>query len=87
MAINHSGGPCGARFDYVYGVVERTISGYDNASLWSVDLLLCESILLKSHWVMVAMDQYTRRIIGPTGRGLKISGGNRCRLYEFIYRF
>ena len=24
----------------------------------------CESILLKTHWVMVVMDQYTRRIIG-----------------------
>ena len=32
--------------------------------MWSVDLFRCESILLKSHWVMVVMDQYTRRIIG-----------------------
>jgi len=43
-------------------------------SLWSIDLFRCESILLKSHWVMIVLDQYTRRIIGfavhsgdPTG--------------------
>ena len=33
-------------------------------SLWSIDLFRCESIVLKSHWVMVVMDLYTRRIIG-----------------------
>jgi len=33
-------------------------------SLWSVDLFRCESIHLRSHWVMVVMDQFTRRIIG-----------------------
>jgi putative transposase len=32
--------------------------------LWSVDLFRTESILLKSYWVMVVMDVYTRRIIG-----------------------
>jgi putative transposase len=25
-------------------------------SLWNVDLFRCESIVLKSHWVMVVMD-------------------------------
>jgi putative transposase len=33
-------------------------------SLWSVDLFRCESILLRSFWVMVVMDVFTRRIIG-----------------------
>jgi len=33
-------------------------------SLWSVDLFRCESILLKSFWVMVVMDVFTRRIVG-----------------------
>ncbi|MBN4055252.1 helix-turn-helix domain-containing protein [bacterium AH-315-K03] len=33
-------------------------------SLWSVDLFRCESITLKSHWVLVVMDQFSRRIIG-----------------------
>ena len=41
-----------------------TSIGHAKDSLWSVDLFRCESILLKSHWVMVVMDQYTRRIIG-----------------------
>jgi len=39
--------------------------GHSKDSLWSVDIFRCESILLKSHWVMVVMDQiYTayRRI-------------------------
>ncbi|MDH3466470.1 MAG: hypothetical protein OES26_11305 [Gammaproteobacteria bacterium] len=30
-------------------------------SLWSVDLFRFESITLKSHWVLVVMDQFTRR--------------------------
>jgi transposase InsO family protein len=33
-------------------------------SLWSLDLFRCESLALKSHWVMVVMDQCTRRIVG-----------------------
>jgi hypothetical protein len=33
-------------------------------SLWSVDLFRCESIRLKSHWVLVVMDQFTRRLTG-----------------------
>ena len=43
-----------------------TTLGHAKDSLWSVDLFRRESILLKSHWVMVIMDQYTRRIIGLT---------------------
>jgi hypothetical protein len=38
--------------------------GHMKDSLWSVDLFRCESILLCSHWVMVVMDVFTRRIIG-----------------------
>ena len=45
-----------------------TTLGHTKDSLWSVDLFRCESILLKSHWVMVVMDQYTRRIIGFAGQ-------------------
>jgi putative transposase len=45
-----------------------TFIGNMKDSLWSVDLFRCESIgpasrALKSHWVMVILDQYTRRII------------------------
>jgi len=38
--------------------------GHMKDSLWSVDLFRCESIILRSHWVMVVMDEFTRRIIG-----------------------
>ena len=33
-------------------------------SLWSVDLFRCESIVLRSYWVLVVMDQFTRRLVG-----------------------
>ena len=33
-------------------------------SLWSIDLFRCESISLQTYWVMVIMDQFSRRIIG-----------------------
>jgi putative transposase len=38
--------------------------GHMKDSLWSVDLLRCESITLRTHWILIVMDQYTRRIIG-----------------------
>jgi len=31
-------------------------------------LFRCESIRLKSHWVLVVMDQFTRRLIGTIRR-------------------
>ena len=40
-----------------------TLLGHTKDSLWSMDLFRCESILLKSHRVLVVMDQFTRRII------------------------
>ncbi len=33
-------------------------------SLWSVDLFRCESILLRSHWTLMVIDVFTRRIVG-----------------------
>jgi hypothetical protein len=41
-----------------------TTIGHAQDSLWSVDLFRAESITLKTHWIMVVMDQCTRRIIG-----------------------
>ena len=38
--------------------------GHTTDSLWSVDLFRCESIVLRSYWVLVVMDQFTRRLIG-----------------------
>ena len=41
-----------------------TFLGHMKDSLWSIDLFRCESATLRSHWVLVVMDQYTRQIIG-----------------------
>ena len=41
-----------------------TLLGHSKDSLWSVDLFRCESLILRTHWVIVVMDQFTRRIIG-----------------------
>ena len=38
--------------------------GHTKDSLWSVDLFRCESIVLRSYWVLVVMDQFTRRLVG-----------------------
>ncbi len=59
-----------------------TFLGHAKDSLWSVDLFRCESILLKSHWVMVVMDQYTRRIIGFGIQAGAVDGPNLCRMFN-----
>jgi putative transposase len=50
-------------------------------SLWSLDLFRCESILLRSHWVMVVMDVFTRRIIGFCAEPGSIDGVSVCRMF------
>jgi hypothetical protein len=57
-----------------------TTIGHAKDSLWSVDLFRCESILLKSHWVMVVMDQYTRRTIGFGVHAGNVDGPALCRM-------
>ena len=51
-------------------------------SLWNVDLFRCESILLKSHWVMVVMDQYTRRITGFCVHAGNVVCQALCRMFN-----
>jgi putative transposase len=41
-----------------------TFLGHMKDSLWSCDLFRCESATLRTHWVLVVMDQFTRRIVG-----------------------
>ena len=41
-----------------------TFLGHMKDSLWSCDLFRCESATLRTHWVLVVMDQFTRRVIG-----------------------
>jgi len=51
-------------------------------SLWSVDLFRCESITLNSHWVMVVMDQFTRRIIVFGVHVGDVDGIALCRMFN-----
>jgi transposase InsO family protein len=59
-----------------------TTIGHAKDSLWSVDLFRCESILLKSHSVMVVMDQYTRSIIGFGVHAGNVDGPTLCRMFN-----
>src|SRR5260370_4622908 len=56
--------------------------GHVKDSLWSVDLFRCESILLRSHWVMVVMDVFTRRIIGFGVERADPCGVSGCRMFN-----
>ena len=51
-------------------------------SLFSVDLFRCESILLRSHWVLLVMDVFTRRIIGFGIEKANIEGVSVCRMFN-----
>ena len=56
--------------------------GHMKDSLWSVDLFRCESIILKTHWVQVVMDQFTRRIIGFGVHCGDVDGVVLCRMFN-----
>jgi putative transposase len=59
-----------------------TTLGHAMNSLWSVDLFRAESITLRTHWVMVVMDQYTRRIIGFAVHAGNVDGPTLCRMFN-----
>ena len=56
--------------------------GHSKDSLWSIDPFRCESIHLKSHWVLVIMDHYTLRIIGFGVHAGVIDGVALCRMFN-----
>ncbi len=56
--------------------------GHTTDSLWSVDLFRCESIVLRSYWVLVVMDQFTRRIIGLGVHRGAVDGPSLCRMFN-----
>jgi putative transposase len=58
-----------------------TLLGHSKDSLWSVDLFRCESLILKSHWVLVVMDQFSRRIIGFGIHAGTVDGPVLCRMF------
>jgi putative transposase len=59
-----------------------TVIGHAKDSLWSVDLFRCESIGLKSYWVLVVMDLFTRRIIGFGVAPADLDGIAVCRMFN-----
>jgi len=59
-----------------------TFIGHVKDSLWSVDLFRCESILLRSYWVLVVMDLFTSRIIGFGVERASIDGVSVCRMFN-----
>jgi len=61
-----------------------TFLGHAKDSLWSLDLFRCESLFLRSHWVMVVIDQYTRRIVGFTVHAGVLDGTIVCRMMNRI---
>jgi hypothetical protein len=63
-----------------------TVLGHAKDSLWSVDLFRCESLILKSHWVLVVMDQCTRRIIGFGVHVGAVDGPSLCRMFNHAIR-
>ena len=58
-----------------------TLIGHLKDSLWSLDLFRCESATLRTHWVLVVMDQYTRRIIGFGVQAGTVNGVTLCRMF------
>ncbi len=64
-----------------------TFIGHLKDSLWSLDLFRCESATLRTHWVLVVMDQYTRRIIGFGVHAGTVDGVGFCRMFNRAIRW
>ena len=59
-----------------------TFLGHAKDSLWSVDLFRCESAILRTHWVLVVMDQCTRRIVGFGVQAGIVDGQASARMFN-----
>jgi putative transposase len=63
-----------------------TFLGHMKDSLWSCDLFRCESATLRTYWVLVVMDQFTRRIIGFGVHSGIVDGVALCRMFHRAIR-
>ena len=63
-----------------------TFLGHAKDSLHSIDLFRCESVALRTYWVLVVMDQYTRRIIGFGVHAGSVDGVGLCRMFKRAIR-
>ena len=61
-----------------------TFLGHSKDSLWSTDLFRCESLILNTHWVMVVMDHFSRRIMGFAVHKGTLDGAAVCRMFGRI---
>ena len=59
-----------------------TLLGHTKVSLWSPDLLPTESILVRSHWFLVVMDQFARRIVGFGVQAVAVDGPRLCCMFN-----
>ena len=55
-------------------------------SLGSMDLFRCESATLRSRWVLVVLDQYSRRIIEFGVQAGTVDGVALCRMFNRAIR-
>ena len=55
-------------------------------ALWSVDLFRCESATLRTHWILVVMGQFTRRILGFGVHAGSVDGVALCRMFNHALR-
>ncbi len=70
----------------VHGPSWLSVLGHAKDSLWSIDLFRCESLTLKSHWVLVVMDQYSRQIVGFGVHAGAVDGPSLCRMFNSAIR-
>jgi transposase InsO family protein len=63
-----------------------TFLGHMKHSLWSCDLFRCESATLRTHWVLLVMDQFTRRIVGFGVQGGIVDGAALCQMFKRAIR-
>jgi transposase InsO family protein len=59
-----------------------TALGHTKDSLWSLDLFRCESVVLRTHWVLIVMDHCTRRIVGFAVHSGIVDGAALCRMFN-----
>ena len=63
-----------------------TFIGHMKDSPWGVDLFRCESAILRSHWVLLVMDQCTRRIVGFGIHAGIVDGTALCCMFNHAIR-
>ena len=63
-----------------------TFLGHLNDTLWSVELFPRESATLRTHWVLVVLDQFSRRLLGFGVPAESVDGVALCRMFHRALR-